>query len=218
MAEIEGVRQWLDRAAEFLSAQLRWLGGQIVPGAVPHVVIPARPARIDNTDPGRYRFEAVANLSWRDDPTAAHRAAHILTTAGWTVALQRDPHYPTVVTVTATREGYRLQVRTEEGYDGIVLLGETPGIALYEEVTPPAPAPAVTSATAHPGAVLCYECDGLGACPTCQGRGWTKGGPSGRHRCRSCLGSRRCPICEGAGELPLEDLSDADRAHYPRIP
>ncbi|MEV6135823.1 hypothetical protein AB0L63_07105 [Nocardia sp. NPDC051990] len=217
MAEIEEVRQWLDRAAEFLRGQLHWFGGQIAPGAVPHVAIPAHPSRVDNTDPGRYRFEAVANLTWRDDPTAVHRAAHVLRTTGWTVDMHRDPDFPTVVTVVGIKDGYRMQARTEEGYGGIVLLGETPDVVLYEDDPLPTPPPAVTPETLSPGALLCYECDGLGHCPVCKGRGWTKGGSTGRIRCRECLGSKVCPVCGGAGEVAVTDLTEEARAHYPDL-
>ncbi|MEV6273926.1 hypothetical protein [Nocardia sp. NPDC051832] len=219
MTEIEGVRQWLDSAAEFLRGQMRWFGAQLVPGTDPHVVIPKHPGQVDRSDPPRHRFEALANLVCSPDPARADRAAHILHAAGWAVQVQRDPEHPAVVTVRGDQEGYRLQARIEDGYEGIVLLGQTPEIQLYQPDPPAAPpAPAVTPGTVGPGAVLCYECDGLGLCPTCHGRGSVPGGPSGRHRCRTCLGARVCPICGGAGELRIADLSDADRAQYPQIP
>ncbi|WP_194817355.1 hypothetical protein [Nocardia sp. XZ_19_385] len=218
MAEIEGVRPWLDRAADFLRTQLQWFATQVVPGATAHVVIPADPTQVDWQDPPRYRFEALANLTGPPDPHRIDRAANALHASGWTVQVLRDPHFPTVVTVRGERESYVLQARFEEGYPGIVLLGETPNIPLYkEEPLPPAP-PSVTPETLSDDAVLCYECDGRGRCPTCRGLGWTKGGPTGRHRCRTCLGSRFCPICGGAGELRITELSEIDRARYPQIP
>ncbi|MEV0762960.1 hypothetical protein [Nocardia sp. NPDC050435] len=219
MAEIEGVRPWLDRAAEFLRGQMQWFGAQLVPGATPHVVIPKHPGAVERTSPPRHRFEALADLSGPLDPTRIDRAANILHAAGWVVQVLRDPHAPTVVTVRGEREGYRLQARFEDGFGGIVLLGETPNIQLYQSDPPePRPAPAVTPETVSRGAVLCYECDGLALCPTCHGQGSVDGGPGGRHRCRTCLGSRVCPVCGGAGELRVADLSDADRIHYPDIP
>ncbi|MFC9892443.1 hypothetical protein ACFVMC_02000 [Nocardia sp. NPDC127579] len=219
MTEIEGVRQWLEQSAEFLRGQLQWFGGQLVPGAVPHVVIPKHPSQVDWSDPPRHRFEALANLSGPPDPTRADHAARVLHTAGWTVQVQRDPQTPTVVTVRGDREGYRLQARLEDGFGGIVLLGETPNIQLYQPDPSPGVVPAVTADTISDGAVLCYECDGAGSCPTCRGRGWTKAPTAtGRQRCRTCLGSRVCPVCGGAGELRIAELSDEDRIHYPHIP
>ncbi|MBF6327533.1 hypothetical protein [Nocardia transvalensis] len=219
MAENEQARQWLDRAAEYLRAQLQWLGAQVVPGSVPHVVIPSHPSAVDWQQPPQHRFEALAKLSAPYDPAFVDRAAHALETTGWAVRVQRsdDPDAVGVVAVVGTRDGYTVQVRTEEGYGGVVLLGETPSVVVYQSEPSTAPLPKVTSDTVSKGAVLCYECDGLGACPVCHGRGWTKGGPSGRRRCRECLGARVCPVCGGAGELSIAELSDEARAQYPDL-
>ncbi|MEU2257190.1 hypothetical protein ABZ540_28855 [Nocardia xishanensis] len=219
MAEIEGVREWLNRSAEFLRGQMRWFAAQLVPGSAPYVVIPKHPSQVDWADPPRHRFEALANLSGPPDPSRADRAAQVLHTAGWAVQAHRDPQAPTVVVVRGDREGYCLQARIEDGYGGIVLLGETPNIQLYQpDPSTARPAPAVTPDTVSEGAVLCYECDGQGLCPTCHGTGSTKAPTAtGRHRCRTCQGSRVCSICGGAGELRITELSDDDRIHYPHI-
>ncbi|MEU5382321.1 hypothetical protein [Kitasatospora cineracea] len=79
------------------------------------------------------------------------------------------------------------------------------------------PEPVRTPGTVTPGFVLCYECDGLGACDRCGGRGWFPDAPPGRRRCPACFGRRVCPICRGGGELAVSDLSAYQRGYYPEL-
>ncbi len=70
------------------------------------------------------------------------------------------------------------------------------------------PEPLLAPENVRPGHELCPECEGLGWCERCWGRGWTMGGVTwggrteGQVRCGDCLGSRACPFCRGAGERP----------------
>ncbi|MEU3492092.1 hypothetical protein [Kitasatospora cineracea] len=79
------------------------------------------------------------------------------------------------------------------------------------------PEPVRTPGAVTPGFVLCYECDGLGACDQCGGRGWFPDAPPGRRRCPACFGRRVCPICRGGGELAVSDLSAYQRGYHPEL-
>ncbi|WP_157597337.1 hypothetical protein [Streptacidiphilus rugosus] len=76
------------------------------------------------------------------------------------------------------------------------------------------PEPVRTPETLTPGYVLCYECDGLGWCPLCGGRG---SGSGTWGRCRECHARRVCPICQGGGQLATSELSSYQRGHYPDL-
>jgi hypothetical protein len=215
--ERDGARGRLDRAAAQVRDHLEWLAARLTPGATPQVTIPPEPAAVGWQEPVRYRFQASARAGGRNyDPTIVDQAVAALTGTGWTVHIERSDDGQTAV--TATRDDFRVQVRVQEGYGGVVYTGETPAIALYESDSVAPPEPVVTPQTVSDDAVLCYECAGLGWCPSCQGRGWTTTGPSGRQRCRECLGTKVCPICRGVGELVTAEMTAPDRAHYPHLP
>lgn len=74
-----------------------------------------------------------------------------------------------------------------------------------------------TPETLTPGYVLCYECDGLGRCPGCGGRGWVLREPHRRKRCAECGTRQVCPICQGHGELSASSLSPYQRGYYPEL-
>ncbi|AUY53813.1 hypothetical protein C2142_38930 [Streptomyces sp. CB01881] len=74
-----------------------------------------------------------------------------------------------------------------------------------------------TPVTVTPGYVLCYECDGLGRCPGCGGRGWVPGRNRPRSRCGECGTTRVCPVCRGGGELAASGLSEYQRGYYPGL-
>lgn len=80
------------------------------------------------------------------------------------------------------------------------------------------PDPVRTPETVTPGYVLCYECEGLGWCPSCGGRGWLDDGAGGRKRCPECHTTGSCPICQRAGQLAISQLSPYQRGYYPELP
>ncbi|GLW56847.1 hypothetical protein [Kitasatospora phosalacinea] len=95
--------------------------------------------------------------------------------------------------------------------------GRAPAATPREPEQPRRPEPVRTAETVTPGYVLCYECDGLGACDSCDGRGWLPGEPPGRRRCRVCFARRVCPVCRGGGELAVSDLSTYQLGYYPGL-
>lgn len=79
------------------------------------------------------------------------------------------------------------------------------------------PEPVRTPETVTPGYVLCYECEGLGWCPSCGGRGWLDDGAGGRKRCPECHTQGICPICQRAGQLAVSQLSPYQRGYYSEL-
>ncbi|WP_166028037.1 hypothetical protein [Streptomyces chilikensis] len=114
-------------------------------------------------------------------------------------------------------DGNRIEVRVDAHGSTVLFLGQTPVTALYEPHEFRWPEPVRRSATLTPGHLLCYECDGLGACDCCGGRGWLPSEPHGRSRRPQCAARRICPICGGAGELGLSQLSPYQRTRYPEL-
>jgi hypothetical protein len=218
-AEIPGAREQLDRAGEWLRAQLHDLAAQLTPGQVPE--LPARdPVIADWHEPLRYQHQVTARVereAAQNDRTAAARAAQLLAAAGWEVTqtVTEEGGVPRF-DVVGTRDGFRLGVRFEEGFRGVVYTGETPMLPLYPAQEFAAPPPEKTAETVSPDHVLCYECRGLGWCPVCEGRGWTIG-PDGREKCPECSGSRVCPVCGGRGESAIDALADWERDQYPEL-
>lgn len=220
MAELPGARAQLDRDGAWLRAQIRDLAAQLTPEQEPE--LPARdPVVTDWQEQLRYRHQVTARIerpAELNTPAVIDRAAALLQAAGWQVDKGVTPQegYTPLVHVTGTREGFRIEVRIQEGYRGVLYTGETAERPLYtvEEFVPPEPLK--TSETVSLGHVLCYECNGLGACPLCLGRGWILG-DEGRERCRECHGDRVCPVCAGVGELPIASLAKWERDQYPEL-
>jgi len=212
----------LEPVAAQLREQIELLARQLTPGATVAVSIPADPAVVAWDDPVRYRFQASSRVEWAGagrDPGLADRAADLLTGSGWSARVERFTEYgATQVTVAAERDGFRLMVRFQEEYEGVIYTGETPELIRTEHGrTEPFQHPVGGERTVREGAVLCYECTGLGSCPDCHGRGWISTGPADRKRCPECRGEKVCPVCRGSGELLIAMLTEFDRTHYPQL-
>lgn len=210
-------RRQLDSAGERLRDELSWLAARAVPGTAAETVLLSGPAVVDWHRPVSYRYEASTRvLGSGYDAAVIDRASAALDGAGWTVTVTRSDDGTGQTTVTGEKDGFQLRVDAQEGYAGTVFTGTTPASAL-ETAAESAPEPVATPDTLGPDEVLCYECDGLGWCPACYGRGWMPDGLTGRHRCRECLGTKVCPVCRGDGKLAMELLTAADLAHYPAL-
>jgi hypothetical protein len=221
MAEIAGAREQLDEAATWLGAQIRTLAGHLTPGHDPDVYMPSDPMIVDWHEPLKYQYRMSGRVdrpAEQYDPTVVTRAVELLGGAGWDVGVEvaESATGGQLTTVVASRDGYRLTVRIEEGYGTVVYSGETPTMALFTSEPFVRPDPVLTPETVRRGYLLCYECDGFGWCPVCEGRGWTLDA-DGRERCVECLGSKYCPVCRGAGELEAARLQDWQRDQYPEL-
>lgn len=221
MAEIDGARQRLDLARDWLRDRILDLAAELDPERVPTLRVPAEPSVVDWHTPLRYSYAFTALVAGSDeqyDPGLPERAARWLTGTGWTVATEvtRPAAGPDRTTVTGLWNDYRLRVRTEQNLGGILYMAETPAIplAIPEPWVPPPPVR--TPETVSRGYVLCYECDGAGWCPECKGRGWVES-ERGRETCGECLGDRDCPVCRGHGELAVNRLQDWQRNQYPDL-
>ncbi|MFC9294064.1 hypothetical protein ACFTWH_03940 [Streptomyces sp. NPDC057011] len=218
---IPGARERLTRAAEELRACLRSLAGQLTPGQVPEFPLPDEPFGDHGRVPALWHYSFTARVRARDvrPPREAYptdlaaRAAALLTAGGWgTPAPRAGAHGGAIV--TGARDGTEITVSVVHGNGEVLYAGRTAEFALYEPVPHVRPEPVVTEETLTPGQELCYECDGLGWCPACGGRGWVMGGhggwgagtlprdPDRLGRCPLCFTRRFCPICRGAGQLP----------------
>ena len=223
MAEIPGARDRLQREAEAICASLRSLAGRLTPGQVPEFAVPGTPFMDTGTEPATYlhtihhRVHARDARAGRDAYTPAifARAARLLAADGWETTREvPQPRLPNWGVVTGLREGAQLSVSVSRRRDKVTYQGRTPALALYEHVPHRRPEPLVAPETPLPGNVLCAECDGLGRCALCEGRGWTLGGrpgwrpgPSDPGRlglCPECFGRRLCPGCGGEGQYYAE--------------
>ncbi|MFE5212557.1 hypothetical protein [Streptomyces sp. NPDC056600] len=235
MAEVPGARAELDRLGRDLRAALVKLVEDLTPGTDLGLLPLGEPAVVDWHEPLGYRYSTTFRGHRPAGVAAAGivpRAARSLGRAGWEVLEPAEdeeggkggePEWAT----DDTGDRYRLTARHPDGnvvelrvdaYGSAVLfLGRTPVTALYEPREFRWPEPVRTSATLAPGHLLCYECDGLGACDCCGGRGWLPSEPHGRGRCPQCATRRVCPICRGAGELALSQLSAYQRTQYPEL-
>ncbi|MTE11545.1 DnaJ-like cysteine-rich domain-containing protein [Nocardia aurantiaca] len=217
MGDISGAREELDRLGAALRAQLVELIVDLTPGTDLGLLFLDEPTVADWTEPPRYHYsglirgERPAAVSAAD---IARRAAALLGAAGWEVGEAQDFSGPRpAVVVTGQRDGNSIEVRVGEHTSAVMFSGRTPALALREPKEFRLPDPVRTPETVTPGFVLCYECDGLGACPECGGRGRLPGG----HLCPECNGTRVCPICRGAGQLAISLLSSYQRTHYPEL-
>ncbi|MFD3870332.1 hypothetical protein [Streptomyces sp. NPDC058623] len=141
------------------------------------------------------------------------RAGEALAAAGWAVEEEvTEAHL-----VTGRRDGVVIRIRISVISDVVLYQARTPSIAFYTPEVFVKPEPVRTLDTLSRGYVLCYECDGLGWCSSCWGRGWVPDVERGRRRCRECHQDRVCPICRGAGEKHAATLQYYERGHYPEL-
>ncbi|MFC8042048.1 hypothetical protein [Nocardia sp. NPDC057353] len=200
----EPARRRLEEAAEVLRADLLALAAELAPGHPPGLTVLPEPAVLEWREPLRYHYRATLHV-----PAALPRAAELLAAGGWELTGTDDG-------LVAERAGFRLRIRSH-GRDGLSIGGDTPGFVLFPATEWSRPEPVVTAETLRSGYLLCYECDGLGACPECFGRGWILDAGQRRTRCVECHGARTCPVCAGAGQLAIAELSSAARAQYPAL-
>ncbi|MEU3556032.1 hypothetical protein [Streptomyces fragilis] len=229
MADIPGARAELDRLGRDLRAQLASLVQTLTPGADLDSLVLREPAVVDWHEPLGYRY----SLSFRGHRPAGiaaagivPRAARLLARAGWDVPEPEeyaelewatDDTGDRYLLTARHPDGNLIEVRVDAYGSAVLFIGRTPVTALYEAQAFRWPEPVRTAAALTPGHLLCYECDGLGACDCCGGRGWLPSEPHGRSRCPQCAARRVCPVCGGAGELALSQLSAYQRTYYPEL-
>ncbi|MFF2081210.1 hypothetical protein ACFVXG_41390 [Kitasatospora sp. NPDC058162] len=197
------------------------------------------PEVADLSDLPGYRYSLEYQGDRRPAVSAAEtasRAVSLLGAAGWDVTTSQEEGDGWLWTViVARRDGSRIRVLTSDDARTVVFRGQTAALALYapepvwdpvpvripepvpEPPPEPEPQPVRTSETLTPGYVLCYECDGLGRCPRCHGRGWLPRRPEGRRRCGECRTTKVCAICRGGGQLSVYGLSSYQRGYYPEL-
>ncbi|MFE3788983.1 hypothetical protein [Streptomyces goshikiensis] len=222
MAEIPGARTGLLRDAEEVRAYLRSLAARLTPGQVPEFALPDEPFGDWGTEPATFQYSFHGHVRARDarperaayDPALASRAAESLREDGWESRVE-TAKYPRAggreVVVVGVRDGRRITLSFPRDHGAVLYRGQSRALPLYEHVPHVRPEPAVTPETLEPGWALCYECEGLGYCPACEGRGWVMGGrpgwgggtsdPDRLGRCPECFTERVCPICRGRGSL-----------------
>lgn len=235
MAELPGARAESDRLADDLRERIAELAERLTPGADLGPLFPREPSVVDRHEPLGFRYSVMARghrPGGLGAPALVARAADLLGRLDWDVT-ERDggaggaaagtDGKATLTGGTGHRhiltarhpDGSVIEVRVDADGPTVLYLGETPVMALYEPEEFRWPEPVRTPGTVTPGHLLCYECDGLGACDCCGGRGWLPGEPHGRRRCPRCATRRVCPICRGAGELSVSLLSPYQRTMYP---
>ncbi|MEE1811272.1 hypothetical protein PUR32_35380, partial [Streptomyces sp. BE133] len=101
--------------------------------------------------------------------------------------------------LTARRpDGTRIEVRTGDHNSAVLYSGQTPALALREPEEFQWPEPVRTPGTLTPGYVLCYECDGLGACTAAVDAAGCPASPMGAVTAASATGDASAPSA-GAG-------------------
>ncbi|QLE70312.1 hypothetical protein FGW37_00640 [Streptomyces rectiverticillatus] len=222
MGGIPGAREELDRLGRALRTQLVELINDLTPGSDLRLLFLDEPTIVDWHEPLRYQYgtssfsgERPAHASAAD---IASRAATLLGSAGWEVATsQEDAGGRPRSVVTGRRDGCSIEIRVGHHRPVVYFDGRTPAMALYEPEEFQWPEPVCTAETVTPGYVLCYECDGLGWCPGCGGRGWVHDEVRGRKNCSACHRDRVCLICRGAAQLAISQLSPYQRGYYPEL-
>ncbi|WP_329568558.1 hypothetical protein [Kitasatospora sp. NBC_01266] len=193
----------------------------LTPGGDLRLLFLDEPGVADWHEPLRYRYSAL----FRGDRPAsvrasdlASRAARLLGLAGWEVAVgeERDGGKRWSV-LTGRHDGSSVEIRVGHHTSAVMFSGRTAAMPLHTLEAFQWPEPVCTAESVTPGYVLCYECDGLGACPGCGGRGWVPEPTHGRTKCRECHGARFCLICRGGGELAISQLSEYQRGNYPEL-
>ena len=218
--EIPGAQEQLERDGTSLRAQILELARELTPEQLPDIVLPT-PSTVDWHEPLQYQYrvsDRIQRAVELNTPEFIDRAAAVLTDRGW--AIERGstevPGSTPMIHVAGSRNGFRIMVRVQEGYPGVLYVGETAPRPLYTPETFVPPPPEKTAETVDPGYVLCYECQGRGWCPLCQGRGWVTG-DDGRETCPECHGLLGCPICDGRGQLVITELDTWERRLYPEL-
>ncbi|WP_433564587.1 hypothetical protein ACQP1O_04265 [Nocardia sp. CA-151230] len=214
MGDISSAREELDRLGAALRAQLVELITDLTPGTDLSLLFLDEPTVVDWAEPPRYHYSGlIRGQRPAQVPPAdiVQRASALLAAAGWEVSAQEVE--ARAVLVTGRRDGNTIEVRVSDQSSSVMFSGRTPALALRAAGEYRRPDPARTPETLTPGYVLCYECDGLGACPECDGRGRLSSG----RLCPECNGSRYCPICRGAGQLAVSELSPFQRTYYPEL-
>ncbi|MFF7586058.1 hypothetical protein ACFZCK_01045 [Kitasatospora purpeofusca] len=219
-------REELDRLARSLRRQMVVLITDLTVRVHLRRLAFGEPKVADGSDPSRYHCSATYQGNRPASATAAgtaSRAVSLLRAAGWEVTVsQEDDDGRLWTVVLAHRDGSTVRVLTSDDTPAVAFRGQTPALVLR----PPQPAgqpvqePERTPETLTPGYVLCYECDGVGRCPGCGGRGWvlrTPGLAESRSRCSECATRKFCPICRGAGQLAISNLSTYQRGYYPEL-
>lgn len=193
MGEIPGGREELDRLGRALRAQLVELIDNLTPGADLGLLFLDEPVRrrtniADWHEPLRHSYSAVFRGERPEGVGAADvasRAAGLLSPADWDIVGLEEEIDGTKCTYVLTArhpDGTRIEVRTGDYNSTVLYSGQTPALALREPEEFQWPEPVRTPETLTPGYVLCYECDGLGACHGCGGRGWVPSEPHGADR------------------------------------
>ncbi|MFJ6380810.1 hypothetical protein ACIQI7_12550 [Kitasatospora sp. NPDC092039] len=220
MGAVPGAREELDRLGRALRRQLVDLVDDLAPDSDPSLPPLGEPETVHGHEPLRHRYSVDAFTGKRPAHVSAadtaSRAADLLDAAGWEVTTSREdtdgtPH----IVVTARHDGCGIEIRTTDHAPTIRFAGRTPAVALHEPQEFRRPRPVRTAETVTPGYVLCYECDGLGWCHGCEGRGRLPDPTRGRINCPACHRSRVCVICRGAAELAVSQLSPYQHGYYP---
>lgn len=221
MGEIPGAREALDRLGRVLRAQLVEMITDLTPGSGLDLLFLDRPAVADWHEPLRYHYSAMFRGEHPAGVSAAEiasRASALLGSAGWEVASSEEiDGAKRSVVITGRQDGGSINIRVGDHTSAVLFTAQTPALALHTPEEFRWPEPVRTPETLPPGYLLCYECDGLGACPGCGGRGWLPSEPHGRANCRECLGQRVCPICHGRGRLAVSGLNPFQQGYYPEL-
>ncbi|MFJ9362863.1 hypothetical protein ACIRRA_00375 [Nocardia sp. NPDC101769] len=217
MGDISSAREELDRLGAALRAQLVGLITDLTPDTDLGLLFLDAPTVAEWAEPPRYHYSSLIRGQRPATVSAAElarRASALFAAAGWEVGETEDLSGagPAVV-ITGRREGNSIEVRVSGQSSSVMFSGRTPEIAVRDPQESRPPEPVRTPETLTPGYVLCYECDGLGLCPECRGRGRLSNG----RLCPECNGSRFCPICRGAGQLAASQLSEYQRTYYPEL-
>ncbi|MGW8776466.1 hypothetical protein ACWGNM_00095 [Streptomyces sp. NPDC055796] len=219
MDETASARAELDRLGRSLREQLVALITDLTVRVHRRRLSLDEPKVADPREPLRHHYATSYQGNRPATVTAAEtasRAASSLRAAGWDVtASQEDDDGILWTVLVAHRDGN--SILTSDDTPAVAFRGQTAALALR----PPQPArqsgPLPTPQTVPPGYVVCHECDGLGRCPGCGGRGWVLGQSDRRRRCGKCGTRKACPICRGEGQLSASDLSEYRRGHYPGL-
>lgn len=199
--EIPGAREELRRRGERLFAEFAALLAALAPGQAP----PEHPEITAFGNPLSFGYHRqVAFDRTPAGPDLPDRARAAL--AGWETTAERTGSGSTVL--HAWRDGMTLRLHLHPQRGLTLARADLEPAALHLPEVFVRPEPLLAPEDVRPGYELCPECEGLGWCERCWGRGWTMGGitwggrTEGQARCGDCLGSRACPFCRGAGERP----------------
>ncbi|MBW5485028.1 hypothetical protein [Streptomyces bambusae] len=213
--EIPGARRRLAEETERLRGYLKELAARLTPGQVPEFPLEYAPFVDHGTVPATFHqsLSGVVRPQGVSAVEAVARAAELFAADGWRTAGPAPGDRNTVLesVVTGTLDGMEIRVSAARGTGVLAYRGRTKPVALYPERPHVRPEPVRTAETVSAGD-LCYECDGLGWCPCCEGRGWVMGGSAGwggggrrdpdrLGRCPLCGTRRVCPVCNGSGQL-----------------